>query len=49
MKKIKAIAEKMVKAIIIRTLKTDANRTTCAVIWQPKAPEQLSDFRKDRR
>lgn len=37
---------KGVKYIITQTLKHNANQTTCAGIYQPKVPAELSKFSK---
>lgn len=29
-----------------KALKRDANRTSCVAFYQPKAPEQLKNFKK---
>lgn len=44
-KKSKILAEKTVK-LLNKELKKDANSTTCALLYQPKAPKELSKFRK---
>lgn len=47
-KKIKsALAKGIVKTLNV-TLHMDANSTSCAVIYQPKAPKDLSKYRKIR-
>ena len=42
------IAEKTFKKVIEKTLITDANRTSCAVVYQPKAPAKLDSFKKNK-
>lgn len=44
--KMKSIAEMTLKNIIKRTLVADANRTSCSVVYQPKAPAKLDAFKK---
>jgi len=42
------ITEKFFKKVVEKTLITDANRTSCAVIYQPKAPAKLDSFKKPK-
>lgn len=44
----KNIAEKTFKKVIEKTLIADANRTSCAVVYQPKAPAKLDAFKKTK-
>lgn len=44
----KNIAEKTFKKVIEKTLVADANRTSCAVVYQPKAPAKLDAFKKTK-
>lgn len=44
----KNVAEKVFKKIVEKTLVSDANRTSCAVIYQPKAPAKLDSFKKNK-
>lgn len=46
--KIKKRIAKEVAATLGVTLRVDANSTSCMGIYQPKAPEELSRFRKKR-
>ena len=39
------LAEKTVK-LLNKKLKKDANSTACVLFFQPKAPKELSKFRK---
>ena len=39
---------KNVKKAIEKTLVADANRTSCAIIYQPKAPAKLETFKKKK-
>lgn len=39
-------AAKFVKAATENALKRDANKTTCIAIYQPKAPSNLSRFKR---
>lgn len=41
-------AIKAFKKAIKKTLVADANRTSCAVIYQPKAPSKLDEFKKTK-
>lgn len=45
----KNIVEKTFKKVIEKTLVADANRTSCAVVYQPKVPAKLDDFKKTNR
>lgn len=42
----KNIAKVFLKKVVEKTLVADANRTSCAVIYQPKAPAKLDGFKK---
>lgn len=44
----KNIVEKAFKKIIEKTLVADANRTSCSVVYQPKAPAKLDSFKKNK-
>lgn len=44
----KSILEKTFKKIIEKTLVADANRTSCSVVYQPKAPAKLNAFKKPK-
>lgn len=39
-------AIKTVKSAVEKSIKLDANSTTCMIIYQPKAPEALKKFSK---
>ncbi len=39
---------RVVKKLVMHTLKRDANSTTCFVIYQPKPPAKLDLFKKDK-
>lgn len=41
----KAVAERAVK-VLNASLRTEANSTTCFALYQPKAPESLSRFKR---
>lgn len=45
MKKEKTCSE-MVKTIIEKFVKVDANSTTCMIVYQPKVPAMLKKFSK---
>lgn len=45
----KGIVAKTLKKVIEKTLVADANRTSCAVVYQPKAPAKLDSFKKSKR
>ena len=42
----KKTAAKVVRLVAEKSLKRDANSTTCTGIYQPKAPASLSKFKK---
>ena len=44
----KNIAEKVLKKVVEKALVADANRTSCAVVYQPKAPAKLDAFKKTK-
>ncbi len=37
---------KMVKSIVEKFVRVDANSTTCIAVYQPKAPAMLKNFSK---
>ena len=39
---------KMVVGLLNKMSVLDANSTSCLVVYQPKAPEKLKQFRKDK-
>ena len=39
---------KTAKNIADKALKKDANQTTCTIFYQPKTPQGLSLFKKDK-
>lgn len=41
-------AAKGAASILNKVLKADANSTSCMVIYQPKAPEELARFRRHK-
>lgn len=45
----KNLAETAFKKMVEKTLVADANRTSCAVIYQPKAPAKLEKFKKENK
>lgn len=44
----KNIVEKVFKKVVEKTLVMDANRTSCSVVYQPKAPAKLDAFKKNK-
>lgn len=44
----KNIVEKIFKKAIKQALVADANRTSCAIVYQPKAPAKLEAFKKNK-
>ena len=49
MKKPESFATKVLKKAVEKTLVTDANRTSCTIIYQPKAPAKLEIYKKDNK
>lgn len=43
------VVEKAFKKVIEKTLIADANRTSCTIVYQPKAPAKLEKFKKENR
>lgn len=41
------IAEKVFKKVVKKALVADANRTSCSIVYQPKAPAKLDAFKKN--
>ncbi len=41
----KVVAKKLVKVLDV-SLRTEANTTSCIAMYQPKAPESLSRFKR---
>ncbi len=39
----------LVKGLAETSLRNDANRTTCSLIYQPKAPVELYRFKKEKK
>lgn len=44
--KVQKNSTKLVKKIVVHTLRRDANDTSCLFIYQPKAPAALKNFSK---
>lgn len=42
----KKMLAKLAKGIAESALKRDANQTSCAILYQPKAPASLKRFKK---
>ncbi len=49
MEKKKTVFAKVIKNIAEKSLKRDANTTTCVSIYQPKAPVELKKFSKNNK
>lgn len=49
MKSVKMFVAKVAKSAAESALKRDANNTTCAAIYQPKAPANLSRFKNQQK
>ena len=48
MKKGTVILTKIVKTMAETSLKRDANQTTCSILFQPKVPDGLQRFKKEK-
>ncbi len=48
MKTGKGVVTRLAKASAEKALRRDANRTTCYTFYQPKAPVELSRYRKPK-
>ncbi len=48
MKKEKNILAKTFGKAVEKTLVADANRNSCLIIYQPKAPAKLENFKKQK-
>lgn len=46
MRKLNELFSKIVKKTVSKSLEKDANSTTCGVIYQPKAPAKLNEYKK---
>ena len=46
MKRFEKMVSNFAKSTAEKELKRDANSTTCAAVFQPKAPHNLSQFKK---
>ncbi len=44
----KSFTKKILKKVVEKTLTVDANRTSCSVVYQPKAPAKLDSFKKTK-
>lgn len=49
MKMIKKIAAGIARSAAEQALKRDAARTSCGAFYQPKVPDKLKSFRKNRK
>ena len=47
-KNVKTTVAKGMKTILDTVLKTEANTTSCAIMFQPKAPEELMKYRRNK-
>lgn len=48
MSKAKKVFAKGIASTLKKTLRMEANSTSCAIIYQPKEPQDLSKYRKAR-
>ena len=46
MKKVKFLVSKSLKKVVETSLVADMNRTSCAVVYQPKVPAKLEKYKK---
>lgn len=46
MKETKELLKKALKKVAETSLTADANRTSCAIVFQPKVPAKLKDYKK---
>lgn len=46
MTKAKDFMKKTMKKAVEKTLVADANRTSCAIVYQPKVPAKMEKFKK---
>ena len=44
--KINRVSDRLLKKVVVASLRRDANSTTCSTIYQPKAPAELKQFSK---
>lgn len=49
MEKTKETIAKVIKATAEKSLKRDANHTTCTIFFQPKVPSDLSKYKKAKK
>lgn len=46
MKNAKFLVTKILKKVVEKSLAADVNRTSCAVVYQPKVPVKLEKYKK---
>ena len=46
MTKAQELVKKTLKKVVEKSLVVDANRTSCTLIYQPKAPAKMEKFKK---
>lgn len=46
MTKAQELVKKTLKKVVEKSLVADANRTSCTLIYQPKAPAKMEKFKK---
>ncbi len=49
MKEMDRIIAQIARKVAENALKRDANQTTCNIVFQPKVPAGLNQFKKERR
>lgn len=47
-KNVKTTVAKGMKTVLDTVLKTEANTTSCVIMFQPKAPEELMKYRRSK-
>lgn len=45
----RSIIERSFKKMVKKALVADANRASCAIVYQPKAPAKLDTFKKTNK
>ena len=48
LKKIDNIVKSVIKDVVERTVVSDSKKTSCGLIYQPKVPAKLDNYKKDK-
>lgn len=48
MKNTKTLVSKALKKVVEKTLVVDANRTSCSIVYQPKAPMKIEKYKNKK-